>query len=151
FQSRRRLCGGFDDLRVTDETVINDGVTMASIDALKGPSLMPESGKAPTAVVVLLHGYGASGDDLIGLAPYFAHVLPHAAFYAPNATNALEGGMMGGYQWFGLGGYDPFAMSRDPQKLVDTFRNMRPGTEAAAAVLNKFLDQVLTYHNIPAN
>ena len=121
---------------------------MATIDALKGPSLQPESGKAATSAVVLLHGYGASGDDLIGLAPFFAHVLPETAFYSPNAPQQLEGGFTGGYQWFGLGGYDPGAMSRDPQRLIETFRGFRPGTEAAARVLDSYLDQVLAHHGL---
>lgn len=124
---------------------------MATIDALKGPSLLPESGKPAKSVVVLLHGYGASGDDLIGLAPFFAHVLPETAFHSPNAPQELEGGFVGGYQWFGLGGYDPGTMSRDPNKLIETFKNMRPGAEAAAAVLNTYLDQVLAFHGIEAN
>jgi phospholipase/carboxylesterase len=124
---------------------------MANIDALKGPALLPASGKPPTAAVVLLHGYGASGDDLIGLAPYFAHILPNAAFYSPNAPHLLDGGMMGGYQWFGLGGYDPASMTRDPSKVAETFRNLRPGTEAAAKVLNTYLDQVLAHHALEAD
>lgn len=124
---------------------------MATIDALKGPSLLPESGKPAKSVVVLLHGYGASGDDLIGLAPYFAHLLPETAFHSPNAPQKLEGGFVGGYQWFGLGGYDPVAMSRDPNTLIETFKNMRPGAEAAAGTLNKYLDQVLAHHGIEAN
>ncbi len=119
---------------------------MANIDALKGPSLMPASGKAPTSAVVLLHGYGSNGDDLIGLAPYFAGILPGAAFYSPNAPHPLEGGFMGGYQWFGLGGYDPGALARDPGRLSAAFKALRPGTAAAAAVLDSYLDQVLAHH-----
>jgi phospholipase/carboxylesterase len=124
---------------------------MATIDALKGPSLMPESGKPAKSVVILVHGYGASGDDLIGLAPFFAHVLPEAAFYSPNAPQDLEGSFVGGYQWFGLGGYDPNAMSRDPKVLIETFKNMRPGADAAAKILNTYIDQVLAHHQIEPN
>lgn len=123
---------------------------MATIDALRGPTLMPASGKAATSVVVLLHGYGSNGDDLIGLAPFFARVLPGTAFYSPNAPHLLEGGFMGGYQWFGLAGYDPAAMMRDPKYLADAFRALRPGTAAAAAVLDKYLDQVLAHHGLEA-
>jgi phospholipase/carboxylesterase len=35
------------------------------------------------ALVVLLHGYGANGDDLIGLADGWRRQLPNAAFVAP--------------------------------------------------------------------
>ncbi len=124
---------------------------MATIDALRGPTLMPTSGKAATSAVVLLHGYGSNGDDLIGLAPFFAGALPEAAFYSPNAPQLLESGFVGGYQWFGLGGYDPAAMSRDPERLRETFRALRPGTVAAADVLDTYLDQVLAHHGLGAN
>ena len=36
---------------------------------LDGPRMTAASGEAPTALVVLLHGLGADGNDLIGLAP----------------------------------------------------------------------------------
>ena len=47
--------------------------------------------------------------------------------------------------------YDPGAMSRDPNKLIETFKNMRPGAEAAAKILDTYLDQVLAHHNIEPN
>ena len=119
-----------------------------NIEALTGPSLGPANRQAPTAAVVLLHGYGASGDDLIGLAPYFAQALPQTVFYAPNAPHPWEGGGFGGRQWFGLPGYDPVTMQRDPQRHVQTFRALVTGTAAAAGVLDTFLDQVLARHNL---
>ena len=64
---------------------------------LSGPMLAPANGLAPDAAVVLLHGYGSNGDDLISLAPYWKQVLPGALFVSPNAPQALG---MGGYQWF---------------------------------------------------
>jgi phospholipase/carboxylesterase len=124
---------------------------MAAVDALKGPSRAPASGKTATAAVVLLHGYGASGDDLIGLAPYFAQALPDAVFYSPNAPEAWEGGMGAGRQWFGLGGYDPDMMRRDPSTMNERFRVMIAGAEKPAAVLNIYLDQILAEHKLDAN
>lgn len=64
---------------------------------LSGPMLAPANGQAPDAAVVLLHGYGSDGKDLIGLAPYWQQALPGALFVSPNAPQALG---MGGYQWF---------------------------------------------------
>jgi phospholipase/carboxylesterase len=64
---------------------------------LSGPMLAPANGQAPDSAVVLLHGYGSNGDDLISLAPYWKQVLPGALFVSPNAPQALG---MGGYQWF---------------------------------------------------
>ncbi len=60
----------------------------------------PREGKA-AQLVVLLHGLGADGADLIDLAPTWAHALPQAAFVAPHAPEAyVEGGA--GRQWFAL-------------------------------------------------
>ena len=42
---------------------------------LSGPSHPPHSGGKPRRLVILLHGLGADGNDLIGLAPYWAPVL----------------------------------------------------------------------------
>ncbi len=121
---------------------------MATIDALKGPTLMPASNKPATSAVVLLHGYGSNGDDLIGLAPYFARVLPDTAFYAPHAPQPLEGGFMGGFQWFSLATYDPDMMRRDPNRMADTFKSFREGTGASAMKLNSYLDQILAHHSL---
>lgn len=57
----------------------------------------PANGQAPDAAVVLLHGYGSDGNDLIGLAPHWRDLLPGALFVSPNAP---IGTPMGGYQWF---------------------------------------------------
>ncbi len=76
--------------------------------ALSGPRLMPKSGKA-THLVVLCHGYGADGNDLIGLAPYWQRILPTAAFVAPNAPQPCPGA---GYQWFPISRLDPEEMHK---------------------------------------
>jgi phospholipase/carboxylesterase len=75
---------------------------------LSGPSHPPAAGGAPRQLVVLLHGYGADGNDLIGLAPAFARALPNAEFVAPNAPERCAMGF--GYQWFGLTNLDPALM-----------------------------------------
>lgn len=66
-------------------------------DAVRwGPRNAPAS-----QLVVLLHGLGADGADLIDLAPVWAHALPHAAFVAPHAPDRyVEAGF--GRQWFRL-------------------------------------------------
>jgi len=123
---------------------------MAQIDALQGPAHGPASGKAPTAAVVLVHGYGASGDDLIGLAPFFASALPDAIFYSPNAPEQWEGGMMGGRQWYSLAGFDPAAIQQDPLRMGETFRAMNDRVVKAAGRLDLFLDQIMAAHNLAA-
>ena len=68
---------------------------------LDGPRRKPLSGRAGT-LVVLLHGYGANGDDLIGLADHWAPQLPDCAFAAPNAPELLPFPGQPCYQWFPL-------------------------------------------------
>ena len=52
-----------------------------------------------TALVVFLHGYGADGADLLGLADVLEAHLPGVAFAAPDAPERCLGGGFG-YQWF---------------------------------------------------
>ena len=94
---------------------------------LSGPRLPPARGKA-THLVVLCHGYGADGNDLIGLAPHWQRMLPTVAFVAPNAPEPCAGAPMG-YQWFPITRLDPGEMGR--------------GVESAALGLNDFLDAEL--------
>ncbi|HEX4862334.1 MAG TPA: prolyl oligopeptidase family serine peptidase [Rhizomicrobium sp.] len=98
-----------------------------AIRALAGPRLPPTRGSA-THLVVLLHGYGADGKDLIGLAPMWQSALPTVAFAAPNAPEPCAGAPMG-YQWFPISRLDPHEMAR--------------GVESAAESLNAFLDAEL--------
>jgi len=123
---------------------------MTAPDALTGPVQMPRSGK-PNAVVVMLHGYGSDGNDLIGLAPYFAQSLPQAAFYSPHAPNPLEGGFGPGRQWFSLRTYDPEAMRRDPKVRAAKLATAHLGAEATLAAVHKFLDQLIEHHGIAPN
>ncbi|SNT68739.1 alpha/beta hydrolase [Paracoccus seriniphilus] len=51
------------------------------------------------AVVVFLHGYGADGADLLGLADPLAPHLPGTAFHAPDAPEKSVNNPFG-YQWF---------------------------------------------------
>jgi phospholipase/carboxylesterase len=92
---------------------------------LTGPRLPPARGAA-THLAVLLHGYGADGNDLIGLAPHWQRILPTTAFVAPNAPEPCAGA---GYQWFAISRLDP--------------HEMRRGVESAADSLNAFLDSEL--------
>jgi|TARA_R110000751_G_scaffold31160_1_gene79346 phospholipase/carboxylesterase len=71
------------------------------VTKLSGPMLPPKSGGVPTQAVILLHGYGSNGADLIGLAPYWQDILPDAIFIAPNAPERIEG-LAEGFQWFGI-------------------------------------------------
>lgn len=53
----------------------------------------------PKKLVVMLHGLGSNGEDLMSLQPFLTPNLDEVAFYSPNAIEPFDGGM-GGYQWF---------------------------------------------------
>jgi phospholipase/carboxylesterase len=69
--------------------------------SLTGPSVAPASGGPAAQLVVLLHGVGVDGSDLIDLAPFFANILPDAAFVAPDAPQEFDMAPFG-RQWFSL-------------------------------------------------
>lgn len=88
----------------------------------------PETARA---LVVFLHGYGADGADLLGLADVLAPHLPGVAFVAPDAPERCVGGGFG-YQWFPIPWIDG-----SPEAAAEA------GLEAAARDLNGFLDAQL--------
>lgn len=92
---------------------------------LDGPRVEPADGGKAKALVVLLHGLGADGNDLIGLAPVWASALESAAFVSPHAPFACDMAPFG-RQWFSL-------QSRDPADML-------AGLRTAAPMLNAFLD-----------
>lgn len=65
---------------------------------LTGPERPAASGTADSAVV-FLHGYGADGNDLLGLADPLAPHLPNTRFLAPNAPERCANNPFG-FQWF---------------------------------------------------
>lgn len=75
---------------------------------LTGPIRAPASGRPPRQIVILLHGLGADGSDLIDLAPFLAEALPDAAFVAPDAPWPCDLAPYG-RQWFSMQANDPVA------------------------------------------
>jgi phospholipase/carboxylesterase len=98
------------------------------LPTLTGPAQPPASGGKPRQLVVLLHGVGADGSDLIGLAPYWAEVLPEAEFLAPDAPFPCDMAPFG-RQWFSL-------QDRTPAVIL-------AGVRATAPILDAFLDDAL--------
>ena len=101
---------------------------MTNIIELSGPTFAPASGGAARSLVILLHGVGADGNDLIGLAPNFARALPDTAFISPNAPYPCDMAPMG-YQWFSIQNPDPAL------RLVEIHQT--------AEILNGFIDTQL--------
>ena len=71
---------------------------MSTIPKISGPEQPPAKGDAKQ-LVVFLHGWGADGDDLIGLGREWAALMPGAHFSSPHGHEACEGNPMG-RQWF---------------------------------------------------
>ncbi|WP_293678259.1 dienelactone hydrolase family protein [uncultured Phenylobacterium sp.] len=94
----------------------------------------PASGGAPRSMVILLHGYGSNGDDLIGLVPYWRAALPDTVFLSPNAPQPCPGAP-GGYQWWALTSFSPDARAA--------------GVRQAAPIVNGFIDRQLAAHGLP--
>jgi phospholipase/carboxylesterase len=107
-----------------------------TLPQLDGPRLGPAAGGAPRQLVVFLHGYGADGNDLIGLGREWARELPHAAFVSPNAPEPCGMAPMG-RQWFDLSLGDMTIIAE--------------GVKRAAPALESFLDAELARHNLPGN
>ncbi|MDP6785572.1 MAG: dienelactone hydrolase family protein [Rhodospirillales bacterium] len=109
---------------------------MADLPTLDGPSFAPSSGGPPRHLIILLHGVGADGNDLIGLAPHFAQALPDAHFVSPNAPFAYDMAPFG-RQWFSIRDFGPEA------RLA--------GALAAAPIVEAFIDAQLTHYGLDAN
>ena len=96
---------------------------------LNGPMLAPRNGQPPRQLVVLLHGYGADGNDLIDLGRHWGGLFPEALFVAPNAPEVCAQNPMG-FEWF------PIGADRDPGWMQ--------GIAIAAPVVNEFLEDIWT-------
>ena len=106
---------------------------MAAPRELDGPTLAPASGGPADALVILLHGIGADGNDLIGLAGQWAPLLPSTAFVSPHAPFPSDMSPMG-YQWFSL--------------QERTAANILAGIQTAQPILNAFIDRQLAAHGL---
>ena len=105
---------------------------MAELD---GPRWGPASKGVPRQLVVLCHGLGADGHDLIDLAPSWGHALPDALFVSVDAPFIHDSGF--GRQWWSVADRTPSVMEA--------------GARCAAGFLGPFIDAELARHNLPAD
>ena len=92
----------------------------------------------PKRLVIFVHGYGANGADLIGLADVLGPHLPDTAFLAPDAPEASAMNPIG-FQWFPI----PWLDGSDEEAA-------RQGMERAVADLGAFLDDALAREGVAA-
>ena len=98
--------------------------------ALKAERREPVSGETRSAVI-FLHGYGANGADLLGLADPLGEHMPDTLFVAPDAPEACAGAPFG-FQWFPIPWIDGSSEEESEAGLV-----------RASEDLNAFLDGVM--------
>lgn len=103
--------------------------------SLDGPKRAAASGEA-SSLVVFLHGYGADGNDLIGLAEHLAPALPGAAFISPDAPQRCAVNPMG-RQWFPISWIDG-----SPEE------EMQAGFHAAADTLDAWLSRIMAAYGV---
>ncbi len=103
---------------------------MAELD---GPRWGPASKGTPKQLVVLCHGLGADGHDLIDLAPSWSHALPDALFISVDAPFPHDSGM--GRQWWSVADRSP--------PVVEA------GVRRAATFLDAFLDAEVARLGLP--
>jgi phospholipase/carboxylesterase len=103
---------------------------MAELD---GPRWGPASKATPRQLVVLCHGLGADGHDLVDLAPSWSHALPDALFVSVDAPFPHESGF--GRQWWSVADRSPPVMAE--------------GARRAAGFLDAFIDAELTRLALP--
>ncbi|QDS87264.1 Phospholipase/Carboxylesterase [Rosistilla ulvae] len=121
---------------------------MSALEQKIGPlqCVVIDGGEAPTIPVVLCHGFGAPGDDLVPLGQYLLEMLGDDAekfrFVFPTAPISLaDQGMPGGRAWWPL----------NMQRLMELFqtndfselrRQEPPGIEEARQMLTETIEAV---------
>ncbi len=91
----------------------------------------------PGSLVVLLHGLGSNGQDLISLAPLWSANLPHTVFVSPDAPfpcDMVPPGYPNSFQWFSL-------QDRDPNVILQ-------GVQRAQPILDTFITDQIEKYNV---
>ncbi len=101
---------------------------------LSGPALEPQQGDIKN-LVIIFHGYGADGENLIDLGQAWAPLLPHTAFVAPNGLKPCEMGF--GYQWFSL-----------EEKTTDLVQERLRGISTA---VSSYIKSQAEHYGVPLN
>ena len=103
---------------------------------LSGPMSLPKEGVTPDSLVIICHGFGANGQDLIGLAENWRAMFPGTVFLAPNAPDGCPGNP-GGFQWFPITSFDRAERAE--------------GVLRAAPILDHYIDQKLEEYGLDEN
>ncbi len=93
----------------------------------------------PETVAIFLHGYGADGSDLLGLADPLAPHMPRTAFYAPDAPEPCANNPYG-RQWFPIPWLDGSSEAQARDSMAQSVDD-----------LNAFIDKVLADEGVAAD
>ena len=102
---------------------------------LTGPRAAPRSGKTKS-LVILLHGYGADGNDLFGLSGPLGQHLADTAFRSPNAPEKCRVNPMG-RQWFSISWLDGSPESE-----------MEAGFHRSADILDRYITEAMAEEGV---
>lgn len=102
---------------------------------LTGPSAPAQSGTT-RSLVILLHGYGANGDDLFGLRDPLKDYMPDTAFHAPNAPQPCAANPMG-YQWFPIPRLDGSSEAESAEAFA-----------RSVAILDRYVEQTMAAEGV---
>jgi len=93
-----------------------------------------DTGEKPKHAVILLHGYGADGKDLISLGNDWKDFLPETVFIAPNAPDICDDTPFG-RQWFPLNRFTKDAMLEQMM--------------AIAPKISKHIEDIIDHYSVP--
>ncbi|MCU0829863.1 MAG: dienelactone hydrolase family protein [Tabrizicola sp.] len=100
--------------------------------------ILPARSGQTRSLVVLLHGFGSQGQDMLGLARTLSMALPDTTFLVPDAPDAAPG-RPGGCMWYTI-----------PELGLSTAAEADLRLQASARKLDTFLDDQLAAHGLPA-
>ena len=108
---------------------------------------------APTAAVILCHGFGAPGNDLVGLGPELVRAVPaleDVRFYFPAAPLSLgDGGWGDSRAWWLIDMEAIQRLARD-EAAQREFRRVEPsGMAAARKTMLALVQDVATHTGLP--
>jgi phospholipase/carboxylesterase len=111
-----------------------------------------EEGAKPKGLVVLCHGYGAPGTDLVGIAGELLAMQPHLSrevrFAFPEAPLALDDVPFGGRAWWhiDIGRFQRAAMTGS---YADLLEETPDGMPAARRALHATVDELVRQSGVP--
>lgn len=102
--------------------------------------VFPQNEGSVQSAMIMLHGYGADGADLLSMAPFFQKQNPHTAFYAPDAPYRQEHG----YKWFDV---DELAADTVFERFGYIDALMKKA-KAVVPLVEDFIDKIKAKHDI---